>query len=238
MNQKLLIKKRFCGPPNSGNGGYVCGMLDKETPYISEVTLRMPPPLEKDLDLNWQDDQQLTLLDGTDLVASVRPGKIQLKAPPAPSFEEAAQAAKRHIGYRQPTAFPTCFVCGLERPEQDGLQIYSGKLEGQNIYAAPWVPDASLEAADGWVGIEFLWAALDCPGAYAVMKEELMTVVLGRMTAQIVRNIKVGERCVVISWSKGQERKKHFCGTAIYNENDQLCAVGDAIWIRLDQTPS
>ena len=22
-----IIRKRFCGPPNSGNGGYVCGLL-------------------------------------------------------------------------------------------------------------------------------------------------------------------------------------------------------------------
>ncbi len=26
-NRLLVIGRRFCGPPGSGNGGYTCGML-------------------------------------------------------------------------------------------------------------------------------------------------------------------------------------------------------------------
>ena len=27
ISTTLSISRRFCGPPNSGNGGYVCGLL-------------------------------------------------------------------------------------------------------------------------------------------------------------------------------------------------------------------
>ena len=47
---EIIIDKRFCGPPNSGNGGYVCGRLARHIPGGAEVTLRAPPPLDKSLD--------------------------------------------------------------------------------------------------------------------------------------------------------------------------------------------
>ena len=37
------------------------------------------------------------------------------------------------------------------------------------MLAAPWVPHASLDDGTGRVATEFLWAALDCAGAFAVM---------------------------------------------------------------------
>ena len=43
--QTLTIPRRFRGPPNSGNGGYVCGMLVRQIAGAAEVTLRAPPPL-------------------------------------------------------------------------------------------------------------------------------------------------------------------------------------------------
>jgi len=47
---EIIIDKRYCGPPNSGNGGYVCGRLAQHIPGGAEVTLRAPPPLDKPLD--------------------------------------------------------------------------------------------------------------------------------------------------------------------------------------------
>ena len=49
--QTMTIPRRFRGPPNSGNGGYVCGMLARQIAGAAEVTLRAPPPLETELDL-------------------------------------------------------------------------------------------------------------------------------------------------------------------------------------------
>ncbi|MCJ9705122.1 hypothetical protein MOV74_28970, partial [Bradyrhizobium sp. SHOUNA76] len=46
----IIIDKRYCGPPNSGNGGYVCGRLARHIPGGAEITLRAPPPLDTPLD--------------------------------------------------------------------------------------------------------------------------------------------------------------------------------------------
>ena len=55
----FTIERRFCGPPNSGNGGYVCGMLGKQIDGPSEVMLRLPPPLETPLDIRMTADGAL-----------------------------------------------------------------------------------------------------------------------------------------------------------------------------------
>src|SRR5580692_6394852 len=45
MTQTLLIAPRFCGPPGSGNGGYVCGRIAAYLCGPAQVTLRRPAPL-------------------------------------------------------------------------------------------------------------------------------------------------------------------------------------------------
>ena len=47
----LVVERRFCGPAESGNGGYVSGLLAQRVGAdaggsAAVVTLRMPPPLE------------------------------------------------------------------------------------------------------------------------------------------------------------------------------------------------
>jgi hypothetical protein len=49
--QTMTIPRRFRGPPNSSNGGYVCGMLARQIAGAAEVTPRAPPPLETELGL-------------------------------------------------------------------------------------------------------------------------------------------------------------------------------------------
>ena len=41
---QIVIKSRFNGPPDSGNGGYVCGVVASAVEGPSIVTLRKPPP--------------------------------------------------------------------------------------------------------------------------------------------------------------------------------------------------
>src|SRR5450755_4067922 len=45
MTDSLVIPSRFCGPPGSGNGGYVCGRIAAYVDGPVTVTLRRPPPL-------------------------------------------------------------------------------------------------------------------------------------------------------------------------------------------------
>src|SRR5215472_13329794 len=45
MTDSLVIPSRFCGPRDSGNGGYVCGRIAAYVDGPATVTLRRPPPL-------------------------------------------------------------------------------------------------------------------------------------------------------------------------------------------------
>jgi hypothetical protein len=45
------IKRRFCGPPDSGNGGYVAGRLADYFDGAARVRLLKPPPLEVPMDV-------------------------------------------------------------------------------------------------------------------------------------------------------------------------------------------
>jgi hypothetical protein len=50
MEPTLRIDRRFCGPPESGNGGYVCGRLARFVDgEATVVRLHVPPPLEVEL---------------------------------------------------------------------------------------------------------------------------------------------------------------------------------------------
>ena len=47
-----MIAQQFCGPPNSGNGGYVCGVLARDIEGPATSVLRARVPLDVDLDLS------------------------------------------------------------------------------------------------------------------------------------------------------------------------------------------
>ena len=65
---RIIIKSRFNGPPDSGNGGYVCGIVGSAIEGPSIVTLRKPPPLERELILETLDERHAVLRDGETLI--------------------------------------------------------------------------------------------------------------------------------------------------------------------------
>lgn len=230
MKNSLTIEPRFCGPTNSGNGGYVCGKLANHVDYIAEVTLRQPPPLSTELEI-MVGEGSLQLMHSNEVIATVRPGTIDFEAPKAPSFKIAVEASKNYVGFIT-HPYPNCFVCGPNRESSDALCIFPGKTPDGKMIAAPWKPKPNglLSDGNGNVKNEFIWSALDCPGGIVALEESKM-ILLGKMTAQIKHRISVDEKCVVIGWLKGKEGRKFFSGTAIYSESNGLCAVASATWI-------
>lgn len=227
MTETVTIEGRFNGPKSSGNGGYTCGVIAQAFNGSAEVTLRRPPPLDRPLALV-RADERISLLDGDVLVADCQAGRVDLDPPAPPSFEEAEAAARRYPGFVS-HAFPTCFVCGPDR--SDGLRIFAGPLEGRTVVAAPWIPADSLSDADGRVPEELVWAALDCPGAFAVGFSERGETVLGRMAARIEARPRVGERHMVVAWPLGEDGRKLYAGTALFTESGDLLGLARQTWI-------
>jgi hypothetical protein len=218
----ITLDRRFRGPLESANGGYACGtlasFLDAEA---VEVTLRLPPPLDQPLDVDVEGSRAV-LRNGESVVAEARAAALDVEPQASVSRAVAEAAAARHVRIGNPV-FAECFVCGV-RGDGDGLRIYAGLVEGREpLQAAPWTPEET--------GLELVWAALDCPGAYAVGAEGRGEIVLGRMTASVLRQPTVGEACVVTAWPLGEDGRKLYAGTALHTANGELLAVTRQTWI-------
>jgi hypothetical protein len=225
----LRIETRFCGPPGMGNGGYVAGRLAAYVAGAAEVTLRRPIPLGRGLALDRREEGVVLLRDGDETLAEAKPAALDLEAPTPPSLEAAAAASRDYVGFRR-RVVSACFVCGPEREEDDGLRIFAGPL-GEGIVAGPWRPGATLAGADGAVDPAFVWAALDCPGAFAFLGAEGgAPLMLGRLTGKVAGRIAVGEDCVVLGWRIAREGRKLIAGTAVFGATGALRGLARAVW--------
>jgi len=230
--QTLIIQRRFCGPPQSGNGGYVCGRVAKHLPGSATVRLKAPPPLETELRINVSDGVA-QMLQGATVIAEGRTAEVNLTPPPPPSFAEAEDAAKSYIGFTR-HSFPRCFVCGPQRGVGDGMRIFPGPIGSRSIVAAPWIPEASLADDTGSVAVEFLWAALDCTSAFAVLPiPEDKAIVLGELLARVDRTVRTGEKCVAVGWPLQIDGRKRFAGSAVFSESGMPVALARATWIEV-----
>ncbi len=230
--QTILIDRRFRGPPESGNGGYVAGMLAKSLGGSNvEVTLRAPPPLDTPLRLISRDDGA-ELMSGDALIASAVRTAVELEVPPPPTLSQAKEAEARFSGFDQHN-FPGCFVCGPERGVGDGLRIFPGAtdLEKEQV-AGIWTPDPSLNDDGGRLVVEHVWAALDCAGYFAV-RERAGIAVLGRIAARVARVPIIGEPTIVTGWTVASEGRKHRTGTALHDRNGILLAMAAATWLTI-----
>lgn len=227
--EQIVIASRFCGPPRSGNGGYSCGVLGRRFSGAACVRLHAPPPLERALALSEQPDL-IRLLDGDTLIAQARPAELELTPPPPPELDAAQAASRQYIGFHS-HPFPTCFVCGPQRTEGDGLRIFPGKLDDGQV-AAPWTPASSLADRQARVRPEFLWSALDCTGFFAFAPlPEGAPALLGELTARIERLPQAGEPCIATGWQLGSEGRKRFAGSALFSAAGELLAMARATWI-------
>jgi len=240
----VTIDKRYCGPPNSGNGGYVCGRLAQHIPGGAEVTLRAPPPLDTPLALAATNDGTWELRDGAKVVASGRAVSVELPRLETASFAEARAAELLTPIKPREHPLPTCFVCGPARAKGDGLRIFVGPLGRHTqrpVLAASWVPDSDLSAADGRVAPEFLWSALACPTGFASNCDPQSSTIdktpllLGRMSARIEARPRPGDRCVITAWPTGRDGRKRMAEAALRDEGGKLLAVAKTTWIAVER---
>lgn len=226
----MRIERRFRGPPDSGNGGYFAGLLARELGGSNViVTLKRPAPLDVDLDVE-QIGDEWALTRGGEPLAVAHAGPVAVDVPDPPSLEEASAAEARYSGLRH-HIYPCCFVCGPERDSGDGWRIFPGKI-GQGRVAAAWTPDPEFAAADRTLNPEFVWAALDCPGYFAV-EDAAGLALLGRMAVVIHQTVPTGQPLVVQAWAQGSDGRKHQAGTALHAADGTLLATATQTWVTL-----
>jgi len=176
-------------------------------------------------------DGGVELLHDDAIVATAQPAEVTIDVPSLPTYAQAEAASRSYRGFSW-HPFPNCFVCGPVREANDGLRLFAGSVPGTNMVAAPWIPDGSL-GARGLVDPEFVWAALDCPGAFSFDTSEGTALLLGEIAASLLGPVQIGERYVAIGWETGREGRRHYTGTALVTESGECVALARSTWFEV-----
>ncbi|MHA4949206.1 hypothetical protein ACX27O_17960 [Micromonospora sp. SD19] len=213
----MRIESRYNGPAGSGNGGWSAGTFAAAAGGSGpvEVTLRRPPPLETELTLIGGEVRDPT----GELVAEVRAAGVVDAVVPPVDLETAVAAATRYPGLVE-HPFPSCYVCGPQRV--DGLRIFPGRLPDGRT-AAPFRAPAKVSAAT-------VWAALDCPGGWAVLAPG-RPYLLGRIAAVVAALPRPDDECVVTGALLRVDGRKALVHTSLYGPDGALLGAARATWI-------
>lgn len=218
----IIIDARHNGPPGTGNGGWTAGLIGARLPGPhAEVTLRKPPPLEIPVQVVDMADGIQVIDPKGEVIATARRREADIPAVTGVSADEAREASKRYPGHEH-HHFPTCFVCGTQRP--DGLRIFPGPAgEGRTaaIFEVPEVIDTAT-----------VWASLDCPGGWTVIEGDSPWV-LGRIAAIVDELPGPGDECVVVGQVVTRHGRKAVVRTSLYAPLGGLLARAEATWIKI-----
>lgn len=230
MPPTLTVPGRFNGPADSGQGGYVGGLLAGMLGGTVTVNLRRPVPLERPLRVEEGAGGTLRLLDGEAPVADAEPAPPLPPEAPARVRPEEARAAT--AAYRGPEdgIFSRCFVCG--RAREDSLGVFAGELPGRELVASPWAPPPWAAGAGGAVPPELVWAVLDCPTYFATYRGRPGALCfLVRQTVTIHAPVPAAGEHVLVAWPLGVEGRKRSAGAALLSAEGEVLASAHALMV-------
>ncbi len=228
---QLQVAQRFCGPPTSANGGYICGLVSDAIGEDVTVRLLAPPPLDTPLQLAPEAEagRWVVTLGGQRLIEARRE-TLDFQVPAPVAYIDALDAAL-HMPTADQHPCPGCFVCGPSRARGDGMRLFAGPVAGRDdVVATSWRPAAEFCAADGKVRPEIIAAALDCPG-FQALRTGLQPWLLGEYHCRIDRRVHAEEPCVIVGWKLEEKGRRSLVGTALFDEDGELCAVARGTWI-------
>ena len=153
----LTIPARFCGPPGSGNGGYVCGRIAAYLEGQVTVTLRRPAPLATPLAVERGGDSS----SASATAAPDSRGSLLAGQPGAgdtgPGLNGGSSHGGRPRALLRRSGLP-CLLCLRDGPPARGRAADLPRtVAGRPLWAAPWTPDPSVTDASGRVRPEVLW---------------------------------------------------------------------------------
>ncbi|HUM15852.1 MAG TPA: hypothetical protein VL086_09190 [Candidatus Nitrosotalea sp.] len=238
----FTLDQRYRGPSVAGkyygHGGYFCGMVAQRAPGLAALAIRTWVPLERELVVEVSAGRVRVSAGATEVADSeVRGAPLPVTMPGSVSLGAARAAGDRFEGFsRHP--FPECFACGHERAAGDGLRIFTGEVSrpvnGEKQLAGVWQPDPSWLDTDGYVRTEIVWAALDCPGGWAIPPEDVATVAL---QVEILERVPGDRPLIVRGWVQvpiDRTKKSRRVGSALVDEQGRVYALGGAIWSRVE----
>jgi hypothetical protein len=225
----VTIPSRFNGPPSSGNGGYSCGVVAPFVEGPAAVSLRRPVPLDRELTLRDEGDGKVCAFDGDQLIVEAVPSTpLSTWDGGLPSLTE-ARAARDRYAAPPDGEFGHCFVCGRSR--HDGFDVFTGPVEGTDLVASPWTPPAWAADGDGIVSPEFVWAALDCPGYFALHGADTTIAYLARQQVEILAPVRAGVEYVVVGRPLERTGRKGTSATAVLDLDGKVLAHAECLLV-------
>jgi hypothetical protein len=215
------------------------------------VALRQPPPLDTPMLVAEQDGSTVATIGGSVVARATVVADEPTTVEPVP-VGEARAASAAYPGLRS-HPFPTCFSCGTSREAGDGLRIFPGRVadqDGRTRIAAAWTPDPSVgedfrdlpqppSLPSSYVdelphaSLAVTWAALDCIGGWAGDLTERLMVLAG-MTARVDTLPAIGEEHVVVGLALGQDGRKTFTASTLYDPDGRVVACAEHVWVAVD----
>lgn len=228
----IEVPRQYCGPPNSGNGGYVSGLLASFLDGPVRVRLIAPTPLDTSIEIVTEGDGIAAYAGKTKIGIAV-PAEVDIDPPPPPTAADVRQARAAYGDEARTHPLPHCFVCGPARDPADALCLYTGPAPNSPVNADAWVPGPQFAGADGLIRPELLWAALDCPTAFALRHGDSKLCLLGSLTAEIHRRPAPHEHLTVMAWKRGIDGRKNYGDGAIIDADGHIIAAANAVWVEL-----
>jgi hypothetical protein len=223
----LSIDDHFQGFPGYALGGITGGLMAQRIGPEVEVTLHRPIRTGDELEMMTRESGVELLFDG-DPVATAKSTTIDIDIPSPVPQETAVEASNWYLGLHE-HPYPSCFTCGTERSEGEGLRIFPGPVGTEAIVAGPWTPHPNQADSDGTVPLEYVWAAVDCPSIWAVMEaapeESPDHVVTGRLAVRFEEPIRETEPHVVMAWPLERQSNTWPAAAAIIDADGRVKAV-------------
>lgn len=235
----MRIESRYNGPPDSAHGGVACGVLAGAVdPRRATVRLAAPPPLDEELEAVPGPDGAVGVVGPAGKVGSVRGWDVPADLEPLPRLSDGQLAEGRQewlTNWAPDHPFPTCFGCGHERPDGDGLELYAGAIEGTMLRGAAWTPTA--EGPGGEVPDWMVWAAVDCPSGGATFPwiDRTQGVLLGELSLHIRERPVAGVAHQIVARPLHRDGRKLTSDVALVAGDGTNIARGRSVWIAVSR---
>jgi len=175
-----------------------------------------------------RESDDVRVMDGEELVLHARPATETVEVT---VDDELLQRTfdRGAIPVPQGHPAPECFVCG---PRADGLGIFTGAMDGIELWATVWIPDRSVSSDGVHVDPQVVWGALDCPAGIAVVHHGRAPLThfpaLTELRVTIEHPVQVGQPVAVWGWPSSQDEDHVDGGTAIIDADGVVRATGYA----------
>ncbi|HLS78090.1 MAG TPA: hypothetical protein VK083_15015 [Nocardia sp.] len=231
---RITVPEHVFGYPEVAFGGYVAGALADRSPGVTQrVDFRGRVPVGTPLSVTPTERGGTALTDATGTVLTeAHPASLDLEAPACPEWDEVVAATERGLRSEK-RLFTHCYGCGSGCAPGKGLRLFPCTLRERGLIVSAWTPDPGLAGSDGLLSVENVWAALDCPGAWAGFAYHRMAMgaVTAALTATVLAPVEAGVPHTSFAWPVAADGRKHTVGVALATAAGALCAVAEALWI-------